>query len=114
LSSLGVSFLLLSFFPGLIVAQCSPTKDSCSSKNLTLSELIGKKPIKQKDLSHSKNQTIEKQENIISIEEDSSKIIDNNKQSEKKLENPWVFVMVIAGFVGMYFYFNDKKKKKKK
>lgn len=114
LSNLGVSFLLLSFFSGLIDAQCGPQKDSCSSKNLTLSELLEKKTTKQKDLPQPKNQTIEKQEEIISVEKDSDKIIDNTRQSEKKLENPGVFIVVMAGFVGMYFYFNDKKKKKKK
>ncbi|MEW6011974.1 MAG: hypothetical protein AB1602_01095 [Elusimicrobiota bacterium] len=114
LSSLGVSFLLLSFFSGLINAQCGPQKDSCSSKNLTLSELLEKKPIEQKKISERKNHIIAKQEEIISVEKDSSKIIDNTKQSEKKLENPGVLIVVMAGFIGMYFYFNDKKKKKKK
>ncbi len=114
LSSLGVSFLLLSFFSGLINAQCGPQKDSCSSKNLTLSELLEKKPIEQKKISERKNHIIAKQEEIISVEKDSDKIIDNTRQSEKKLENPGVLIVVMAGFIGMYFYFNDKKKKKKK
>lgn len=114
LSSLGVSFLLLSFFSLLIKAECGLKKDSCSSKNLTLSELLEQKHPKQKDLPRPNNQTIAKQEEIISVETDSNKIIDNAKQKEKKLENPGVFLAAIAGFIGMYFYFNDKKKKKNK
>ncbi|MCX7648839.1 MAG: hypothetical protein N2Z60_09520 [Elusimicrobiales bacterium] len=91
----------MSFFSGLINAQCGPQKDSCSSKNLTLSELLEKKPIEQKKISERKNHIIAKQEEIISVEKDSDKIIDNTRQSEKKLENPGVLIVVMAGFIGM-------------